>query len=158
LSSISLIGQRDVERKISETYGVALMHGVVSIAVSAVSPNRWGRPSPVGYPGARLCPFSASWSWLSGAGSNSLLEICELIAHNEFKDATTAVDLALWKARIEEEKAWGPASREACRIEVPGPARDTIVSFLKDGECLGDIPNIVDCSVEEDTGPLTDDD
>jgi len=138
LRAISAIGQRDIETKISETDGVELRHGEVSIAGSQC---RWGRTAPeqlrIEFPCSRFCRLSGrpptyleKQAWLWGAGSGILLEICDVIAYNEFKDATTIVDLALWKARIEEEGR-GPVDRMACRVEVPGPARDTIVAFLQ---------------------------
>jgi len=69
------------------------------------------------------------------ARRESLHEISELIERNELRDATAIVDLAFWKARIDAAEAEGenaadPEVREARRVEVPGPAREAIVSYL----------------------------
>ena len=51
-----------------------------------------------------------------------------LISYYELKEATTLFELALWKARIDQ--ANDEINREACRIEVPGPVKDTILQLL----------------------------
>ena len=54
-----------------------------------------------------------------GGGENwercreSLDRICRLITYYELKEATTIIELALWKAEIEEE---GHQGREECRV------------------------------------------
>ena len=69
-----------------------------------------------------------------GADSNrntiraSLDQIVSWIKYHEIKEATTLFELALWKAEIDQEEH--PISREAYRIEVPGPVKDTILRYL----------------------------
>ena len=53
-----------------------------------------------------------------------------LIRHYEIKEATTLFELALWKAGFDQKDISSPADRSACRIEVPGPVKDTILQYL----------------------------
>ena len=47
------------------------------------------------------------------------------------KEATTLFELALWKAKIDQvEDGIYEHGRDLCRVEVPGPVKDTIISFL----------------------------
>ena len=45
------------------------------------------------------------------------------------KEATTLFELALWKEKINQAEGI-PINRNACRIEVPGPVKDTILLYL----------------------------
>lgn len=56
--------------------------------------------------------------------------ISKSIAYYEMKEGLTLFELALWKAKIEQAGATSPANRSACRIEVPGPVKDTILQYL----------------------------
>lgn len=55
--------------------------------------------------------------------------VVELIAYYEKKEATTLLQLAFWKANMNQADDH-PINGEADRIEVPGPAKDTIMQFL----------------------------
>ena len=57
-------------------------------------------------------------------------KIVGLIAYYEVKEATTMFELALWKARI-DQAGEANISRNAHRVEVPGPVRDTILQYLR---------------------------
>jgi len=57
----------------------------------------------------------------------SLDRITSLVAYYEKKEATTLIELALWKANIELNSA---INREACRIDVPGPVKETLLQCL----------------------------
>ena len=52
----------------------------------------------------------------------------DIFKYHEIKEATTLFELALWKAKIDQEEH--PISREAYRIEVPGPVKDAILQYL----------------------------
>ena len=52
-----------------------------------------------------------------------------LISYYEIKEATTLFELALWKARI-DQAVDEVDYRDAHRIEVPGPVKDTILQYL----------------------------
>ena len=46
----------------------------------------------------------------------------------KLKEATSLFELALWKCKIDQTGA--DVDREACRVEVPGPVKDTIIQYL----------------------------
>lgn len=48
------------------------------------------------------------------------------------REATTLFELALWKAKIiqAEEANDDDINRDACRIDVPGPVKETILQYL----------------------------
>jgi len=54
-------------------------------------------------------------------------KIVKLIRYYEIKEATTLFELALWKAKIDQQLK---TDREACRLEVPGPVKDVILQYL----------------------------
>ena len=53
-----------------------------------------------------------------------------LIAYYEKKEATTLFELALWKFGIDQADISNSTNREAYRVEVPGPVKDTILQYL----------------------------
>jgi len=59
--------------------------------------------------------------------------IVRLIRYYEIKEATTSFELALWKSKISQAEG-DFAGRGVCRVEVPGPVKDTIKVLSK---CLG---------------------
>ena len=64
-------------------------------------------------------------------------KIIRLITYYEMKEATTLFELALWKAKIDQADEADDkvnnyiTNREACRVEVPGPIKDTILQYLE---------------------------
>jgi len=63
--------------------------------------------------------------------SGKLERIRGLITYYELNEARTIFELAVWKAKIEEENGQGSEpDREACRIAVPGPVQETILQFI----------------------------
>ena len=59
-------------------------------------------------------------------------EIYNLISYYEVKEATSLFELALWKAKIDQvDDIVELASRDAYRIDVPGPVKDTILQYLR---------------------------
>jgi len=59
-----------------------------------------------------------------------LNQIARLISYYEMKEVTSMVDLALWKCKISQASAISSSDREACRIDMPGPAKDVILQYL----------------------------
>ena len=57
--------------------------------------------------------------------------ILSWISYYELKEATSTIELAMWKAKIAETGALSTEDRDACRVNVPGPARDAILQYLK---------------------------
>jgi len=45
------------------------------------------------------------------------------------KEATTLFELALWKTKIDQVGDIDPYDRDACRVEVPGPVKDSILQY-----------------------------
>lgn len=56
--------------------------------------------------------------------------IVKVIRYYEVIEATSLFELALWKAKLNQEEEPQPINREACRIEVPGPVKDAILQYL----------------------------
>jgi len=74
-------------------------------------------------------------SVLGGGGNWSEIKQClnrlvGLITYYEVREATTLFELALWKAKINHAEG-DSADRGACRVEVPGPVKDTILQYLR---------------------------
>jgi len=59
-----------------------------------------------------------------------LIKIDQMISYYEMKEATTLLELGLWKAKIDKASDDDGYHREACRIEVPGPVKETILQYL----------------------------
>ena len=126
LRSTSSTSRREVETKIGNTDFVQLIEGEISISgptdFQLVDPQ-WGLIIPE-------TPLEFA-DWFT-ARRGSLREVCESIKRSELRDATAIVDLAFWKARIGVAEAAGEDTtvRMAHRVEVPGPVRENIVSYL----------------------------
>jgi len=56
----------------------------------------------------------------------NILKVCSVIQYYEVKEATTLVELALWKAKIEQAVG---LDRDSCRIELPEPAKNLILQY-----------------------------
>ena len=57
-------------------------------------------------------------------------KITRLVSYYELKDATTTFELALWKSKLDQAGANNSTNRAAYRIDVPGPAKDTMLQYL----------------------------
>ena len=67
-------------------------------------------------------------TWASVQGC--LNHIARLVSYYEMKEATSLVELALWKSKINQASAISSSDREACRVDMPGPAKDMILQYL----------------------------
>ena len=56
-------------------------------------------------------------------------KICNLLQYYEVKEATTLLEMALWKAKLSQADRHTNTNRDACRMEVPGPAKDLILQY-----------------------------
>ena len=52
------------------------------------------------------------------------------VSYYELKEATSIIDLAMWKANIKDMGAVSIDERYACRVEVPEPARHAILQYF----------------------------
>ena len=57
-------------------------------------------------------------------------QIVSWIKYYEMKEATTLFELALWKAKIDQVDEADRRDRDKCRVDVPGPVKDTILQYL----------------------------
>ena len=62
-------------------------------------------------------------------------EIIRLISCYELKEATSILELALWKFKLDQVDEDNPIPRKKCRMDVPGPVKDIILQYLP-YECL----------------------
>jgi len=79
--------------------------------------------------GELFIPRSALRDW--EAIRQNLDRIDEVITYYEIKEATTLFELALWKAKLNQAEQAADIDREAHRIDVPGPVKDTILQYLR---------------------------
>ena len=56
------------------------------------------------------------------------------ISYNELKEATSIFELALWKFKLDQVDKANPIPRKKCRMDVPGPVKDIILTYLSN-EC-----------------------
>jgi len=57
--------------------------------------------------------------------------ILSWIKYYELREATTLFELALWKAMMDQvEDDICASDRDSCRVEVPGPVKDTIMQYI----------------------------
>jgi len=116
LNSIIQAGQRDIEAKMDDISDLEWRGGELVIpATHRQVIDRWG---------------VASQS-LVKVDKEKLDKVEGLVRYYEMKEATTLLELALWKARIDQiDDDVEPTNRDAYRIEVPGPVKDVILQYL----------------------------
>ena len=115
LDSIIQAGQRDIEAKMDDIPTVEWRGGELIIpTVSREIEDQWG---------------IGRMETLVMVDEEKLDKVKGLIAYFEVREATTLFELAIWKAKIDQEEA--NMNRNAHRIEVPGPVKDTIVQYLR---------------------------
>ena len=68
---------------------------------------------------------SANWK----ATRTQLDRVLAWVSYYELREATTTIELAFWKINIGETGAATVEERDACRGEVPGPAKDAIIQY-----------------------------
>ena len=121
LNNIIQVGHTDIEAKMNDIPAVEWRGG--ELIISAVR---------------RGIETYGVIETLAEVDKEKLDKIVRLIRHYEMKEATTLFEIALWKARIDQADISIPSSdRGACRVEVPGPVKDTILQYLWPGGELG---------------------
>ena len=114
-NNIIQAGQRDIEAKMDDISAVEWRDGELVIpTVRREIEEPWGRVVNV-----------------VELDKEKINKIVRLITYYEIKEATTLFELALWKVKIGQADISNPTDRTACRIEVPGPVKDTILQYLQ---------------------------
>ena len=80
---------------------------------------------------------------------DDLDKIVRLISCYELKEATSMLELALWKFKLDQVDEANPIPRKKCRMDVPGPVKDIILQYLP-YECLQPVSDIQSSSSESD--------
>ena len=113
LNDIIQVGQRGIEAKLDDIPAV-----------------EWRSGELIMFPIRRevLNPFVPQN--LVKLDKEKLTKIVRFIRHYEIKEATTLFELALWKSKIDQAEE-ANMNRNAHRVEVPGPVKDTILQYLK---------------------------
>jgi len=115
LDNIIQAGQRGIEAKMDDIPAVEWRAGELSIpAVRREIEDQWGIVET-----------------LVELDKEKLNKIVRLIRYYEIKEATTMFELAIWKARIDQANGDSAVDREACRTEVAGPVKETILQYLR---------------------------
>jgi len=60
----------------------------------------------------------------------ALGQIDHLITYYELREATTLLELAMWKSKIDQASTNGPINGDEYRIDIPGPVKNNILSYL----------------------------
>jgi len=116
LDNIVQAGQRGIEAKMDDITAVEWQSGgelIIPIVHRQIE-SRW-----------RLMPSET----VVEIDYEKLNKIVSSIRYYEMKEATTLFELALWKARIDLTEV-NEINRDECRVEVPGPVKDTILQYL----------------------------
>jgi len=66
-------------------------------------------------------------NWIRTRGIISRID--RLITYYEVREATTLLELAMWKSKIDQAST-NPINRDVYRIDIPGPVKDSILQFL----------------------------
>ena len=106
LNSIIQAGQRDIEVKMDDIPAVEWRGGELSIP-----------------------PVRRFWTEVD-INREKLNKIVRLIEYYELQVATSLFELALWKAKLDQSEEASDINREAYRIEVPGPVKDSIMQYI----------------------------
>jgi len=110
LNTITRAGQREVEDKIDNIRGNLVERRDSELFVSAVS----------------VVMFCYNWK----IRRKVFGRIDRLIAYYELKEATTLLELAMWRSKIDQAEARPPINRDEYRLDIPGPVKDTILQYL----------------------------
>ena len=114
LDNIIQVGQRGIEAKMDDIPAVEWRDGELVIpTVRREIEEPWGRVVNV-----------------VELDKEKIDKIVRLIRYYEIKEATAMFELALWRARIDQADDTDDINRDAYRIEVPGPVKDTILQYI----------------------------
>ena len=60
----------------------------------------------------------------------ALGRIDRLLTYYELKEATTLLELAMWKSKMDQAEEASDINRDLYRIDIPGPVKNTILQYL----------------------------
>jgi len=112
LGTIIRAGQIEVENKIDHIRHLVERSG--SELFVSVSSGEW-----------RINWQRGSWETIK----QTLDQIDRLIAYYELKEATTLLELAMWKSKMDQAST-NPINRDVYRIDIPGPVKNNILQYL----------------------------
>jgi len=115
LNNIIQARQIEVEDKIDNIRGDLVERRGSEIFISEVV---WVR--------VRRLTQGSHWSVFKGR----IDRIDKALAYYELKEATTLLELAMWKSKIDQVEVKPSANRDAYRIDIPGPVKSTILQYL----------------------------
>jgi hypothetical protein len=111
LETITRAGITEVEDKIDNVRGQIITRRDSDVFIPAV--------------GLGIISRDANWKRVK----RILGRIDRFISYYELKEATTLLELAMWKSKIGQADT-DPMKRDEYRIDIPGPVKDTILQYL----------------------------
>ena len=108
MNDIIQAGQRGIEAKLDDISAVEWRGGELYIPKSA------------------MVPMGKDWN----TTQQDIDKVIKRIKYYEMKEGTTLFELAMWKARLDQVDETTSFGREAFRVNVPGPVKDTIMQYL----------------------------
>lgn len=113
LTNIIQAGQTDIEAKMDAITTIEWRGGELSApTVHQQKENRRG-----------------VMEYLVNIDNEKMEKVLKWIAYYEIKEATTLLELALWKVKLDQAEI--STNRGAYRIEVPGPVKDNILLYIR---------------------------
>lgn len=112
LDNIIQAGQRDIGAKMDDISAVEWRGGELIIPAIRRQEREW-----------------EEMELIVEVDEEKLTKVKGLIVYYEIKEATTLFELALWKVNLDQQNGVS-VDRVACRIEVPGPVKETILRFF----------------------------
>ena len=115
MDNIIRVGQTEVEDKIDNIRGTIAQRRGSELFVSVSSGEwriNWQR--------------HGNWETIK----QTLDRIDQLLTYYELREATTLLELAMWKSKIDKAETRPIINRDVYRIEIPGPVKNTILQYL----------------------------
>ena len=112
LANIIRASQREVEDKVDEICGPIERRGSELFIPNSI-------------PLFGMIRYGGDWKIVKEV----LGRIDRLLTYYELKEATTLLELAMWKCKVDQAEV-NPIERDEHRIDIPGPVRDTILQYL----------------------------
>ena len=112
LDNIIRAGQTEVGNKIDNIRGLVRRGSELFI--------------PASFPSFGIIKEGGNWKIVKEV----LDQIERLITYYEVKEATTLLELAMWKSKIDQAEVEHVKNRDEYRIDIPGPVKNNILSYM----------------------------